>query len=258
MTDARTEGLAVFNDLLPGLIPDDLTSMRDEGFAGELGDLSLDHVFGALWTRPGLDRRSRSLITLGALIALRAGEELKFHFPIAVRNGVTVEELEEVVYHLTGYVGFPAATLARTSDERYCPRLTPREAGIERTEHPTRFGQAFPHYDQALGRLDVTFRLTTLFPRRLGFGDFPLHRFDVAAQQFREQLGLNSFGASRYRKNIGSQWFVIRVPGCHAHSPGKAQGIRHRIADPAVDNGFPEHTGAWHRHPLTGSSLVLQ
>jgi 4-carboxymuconolactone decarboxylase len=113
MTDAHTDGLAVFKDLLPGLIPDEVTSMRDDGFAGELGELSLEHVFGALWTRPGLDRRSRSLVTLGALIALRAGEELKFHFPIALRNGLTAEELEEVVYHLTGYVGFPAATLAR-------------------------------------------------------------------------------------------------------------------------------------------------
>jgi 4-carboxymuconolactone decarboxylase len=112
MTDAHTDGLAVFNDLMPGLLPDGIKSLRDDGFAGELGELSLEHVFGALWTRCGLDRRSRSLVTLGALIALRAGEELKFHFPIAVRDGLTVEELEEVVYHLTGYVGYPAATLA--------------------------------------------------------------------------------------------------------------------------------------------------
>jgi 4-carboxymuconolactone decarboxylase len=87
MTDARTDGLAVFKDLLPGLIPDEVTSMRDDGFAGELGDLSLEHVFGALWTRPGLDRRSRSLVTLGALIALRAGEELKFHFRLRCATG---------------------------------------------------------------------------------------------------------------------------------------------------------------------------
>jgi 4-carboxymuconolactone decarboxylase len=121
MTDARADGLAVFKEMLPGLIPDDSTSMRDDGFAAELGDLSLDHDFGALWTRPALDRRSRSLVTLGALIALRAADELKFHFPIAVRNGVTVEELEEVVYHLTGYVGFPAATLARTVGRQVLP-----------------------------------------------------------------------------------------------------------------------------------------
>ena len=109
----RTDGLAVFKDLLPGLIPDEVTSMRDDGFAGELGELSLEHVFGALWTRPGLDRRVPQPRHTGALIALRAGEELTFHFPIALRNGLTAEELEEVVYHLTGYVGFPAATLAR-------------------------------------------------------------------------------------------------------------------------------------------------
>src|ERR1700729_4105172 len=80
---------------------------------GELGELSLEHVFGALWTRPGLDRRSRSLVTLGALIALRASEELKFHFPIALRNGLTIEEIDEVIYHMTGYAGYPAAANAR-------------------------------------------------------------------------------------------------------------------------------------------------
>lgn len=113
MTDARTAGLDVFNELMPGLIPDDVTSLRDGGFADELAELTLDHVFGSLWTRPGLDRHSRSLVTLGALIALRATEELKFHFPIALRNGLTIEEIEEVVYHMAGYAGFPAAATAR-------------------------------------------------------------------------------------------------------------------------------------------------
>jgi 4-carboxymuconolactone decarboxylase len=112
MTDARTQGLEVFKELMPGLIPDGVTTLRDGGVAGELGELSLEHVFGALWTRPGLDRRSRSLVTLGALIALRATDELKFHFPIALRNGLSVKEIEEVIYHLTGYAGFPAANAA--------------------------------------------------------------------------------------------------------------------------------------------------
>jgi 4-carboxymuconolactone decarboxylase len=72
MTDARTEGLQVFRELLPGLIPDGAASLGDGGFAGELGELSIDNVFGSLWTRPGLGRRDRSLVTLGALIAMRA------------------------------------------------------------------------------------------------------------------------------------------------------------------------------------------
>ena len=113
MADSRTKGLQVFKEMMPGLIPDDVTSLRGGDFADELGDLSLDHVFGAIWARPGLDRRSRSLVTLGALIALRAGDELRFHFPIALRNGLSMEEIEEVIYHMTGYAGYPAAASAR-------------------------------------------------------------------------------------------------------------------------------------------------
>jgi 4-carboxymuconolactone decarboxylase len=113
VTDNRTQGLDVLKDMLPGLIPDGATSLSDGGLADELGDLSLDHVFGALWTRPGLDRRSRSLVTLGALIALRASDELKAHFQIALNNGLTLEEIEEVIYHMTGYAGYPAAVNAR-------------------------------------------------------------------------------------------------------------------------------------------------
>ncbi|HXB85812.1 carboxymuconolactone decarboxylase family protein [Mycobacterium sp.] len=124
MSDARTDGLNVFKELMPGLIPDNLASLRDGSFADELADLSFDHVFGSLWTRPGLDRRSRSLVTLGALIALRATEELRFHFPIALRNGLTIEEIEEVVYHMAGYAGFPAAATARNIGREVLP--TPR------------------------------------------------------------------------------------------------------------------------------------
>jgi 4-carboxymuconolactone decarboxylase len=125
MSQTRTEGLDVFKEMMPGIVPDNMESLRDGSFADEMFELSLDHVFGSLWTRPGLDRRSRSLVTLGALIALRAEEELKFHFPIALRNGVTVEELEEVVYHITGYAGFPAANAARAIGREVLPAPGP-------------------------------------------------------------------------------------------------------------------------------------
>jgi 4-carboxymuconolactone decarboxylase len=113
MADNRAQGLNALKEMLPGVIPDGVTGLRDGGIADDLGDLSLDHVFGALWTRPGLDRRSRSLITLGALIALRASDELKLHFQIALHNGLSLEEIEEVIYHMTGYAGYPAAVNAR-------------------------------------------------------------------------------------------------------------------------------------------------
>ncbi|WP_406691866.1 carboxymuconolactone decarboxylase family protein [Saccharopolyspora sp. ID03-671] len=114
MSTDRDEGLELLREMLPEML-DSQTSdeLQMEGFAGELAELSLQSVFGALWTRPGLDRRSRSLVTLGILIALRANEELAFHFPIALRNGLTRAELEEVVYHATAYAGFPAASAAR-------------------------------------------------------------------------------------------------------------------------------------------------
>lgn len=113
MADPRTEGLNVFRDMLPGLVPDDATTLRDGGIADELIDLGVDHVFGALWARPGLDRRSRSLATIGALIALRATDELKSHFRIALRNGLSITQIEEVIYHMAGYAGYPAANAAQ-------------------------------------------------------------------------------------------------------------------------------------------------
>ncbi|HWS91306.1 MAG TPA: carboxymuconolactone decarboxylase family protein [Mycobacterium sp.] len=122
MADSHSKGLDVFKEMMPGLIPDNVSSLRDGNVADELGDLSIGHVFGDLWTRPGLDRRSRSLVTLGALIALRATDELKFHFQIALRNGLTIEEIEEVIYHMAGYAGYPAAATARNVACEVLPR----------------------------------------------------------------------------------------------------------------------------------------
>ena len=110
MDSKKEAGLKIFHELMPDIQGADFQT--SERFAGELGTLSLENVFGTLWTRPGLDRRSRSLVTLGILIALRASGEMAFHFPIALRNGLTREELEEVIYHATAYAGFPAATEA--------------------------------------------------------------------------------------------------------------------------------------------------
>lgn len=114
MSDNRAKGLELLRDMLPDMLGEDNDQrVAAEGFAGELGELSLDTVFGALWARPGLDRRSRSLVTLGILIALGATEEMKVHFPVALRNGITRDELEEVVYHSAAYAGYPRASTAR-------------------------------------------------------------------------------------------------------------------------------------------------
>lgn len=93
----------------------ELQSNVSPDFAREMGALAFDNVFAKLWVRPGLDLRARSLLTLGMLIALRAEDELKVHFQIALANGCTLAEIEEVLYHATAYAGFPAANCARAA-----------------------------------------------------------------------------------------------------------------------------------------------
>jgi 4-carboxymuconolactone decarboxylase len=109
MTDVREQGLQVFRELLPGTD----TNLRDGKFADELLEIGIDNIFGRLWAREGLSRRDRSLVTLGILIALRASDELRFHVQIARTNGLTDDEIAEVIYHASGYAGFPAANTAR-------------------------------------------------------------------------------------------------------------------------------------------------
>ena len=75
-------------------------------------DLITRYAWGEIWSRPGLDRRTRSCITLMALIALGRDHELEMHVRAAVRNGVTVDEIEEVILQSAIYCGVPAANTA--------------------------------------------------------------------------------------------------------------------------------------------------
>ena len=79
-------------------------------------------AWGDVWSRPGIDRRMRSAITLAILTTLRAKNELPLHVRAALRNGLTPEEISEVLLHTAVYAGVPAANAAfaiaqRTLDE---------------------------------------------------------------------------------------------------------------------------------------------
>ncbi|WP_153412681.1 carboxymuconolactone decarboxylase family protein [Nocardia macrotermitis] len=87
--------------------------LRDGLFADEITEIGLVGVWGALWGREGLSRRDRSLVTLGILIALGAEDEFGSHVRIGLGNGLTEDEIAEVVYHSGGYAGFPRAMAAR-------------------------------------------------------------------------------------------------------------------------------------------------
>jgi 4-carboxymuconolactone decarboxylase len=69
-------------------------------------------AWGAVWSRPGLDRRTRSCITLAVLTALRAENEIPMHVRAALRHGLTSEEIAEVLLHTAVYAGVPAAGAA--------------------------------------------------------------------------------------------------------------------------------------------------
>jgi 4-carboxymuconolactone decarboxylase len=80
--------------------------------APKLVDLTDDVLFGDVWERPQLSKRDRSLITCAALIAMGRTEQMDFHFPNAIRNGVTEQELIEAITHLAFYSGWPNAMSA--------------------------------------------------------------------------------------------------------------------------------------------------
>lgn len=80
--------------------------------APKLAELSEQVLFGDVWERSELSKRDRSLITCAALVSMGKFEQLKFHFPRAIENGVTRVELIELITHLAFYSGWPNAVSA--------------------------------------------------------------------------------------------------------------------------------------------------
>ena len=80
--------------------------------APKLVELTEEVLFGDVWERPQLSKRDRSLITCAALVATGKTEQMDFHFPSAIKDGVTQEELVEMITHLAFYVGWPNAMSA--------------------------------------------------------------------------------------------------------------------------------------------------
>ena len=85
---------------------------RTTPFTADFQDFITRYAWGGIWTRPGLDRRARSCITLTALMARGHLEELEFHVRAALRNGLTESEIGEVLLHGAIYCGVPAANAA--------------------------------------------------------------------------------------------------------------------------------------------------
>ncbi|WP_158811316.1 carboxymuconolactone decarboxylase family protein [Beijerinckia sp. L45] len=113
-TNPIAHGVAVFGEMHPPARTAAFEAATDPATpGGRMQGLAAEFVFGQIWSdTQRLDRRARSLVTLGALIALRTGEEFSNHVRVGIANGLTRGEIEEVITHTAAYVGFPAARAA--------------------------------------------------------------------------------------------------------------------------------------------------
>lgn len=116
MDDKRETGVRMLGEVLGGAIEAGLREhMESDDFGKECGTWAADFAYGTVWSREGLDRKLRSCVVMGMLMALRQTEELKAHVQIALANGLTVKELEEILYLAVPYAGFPAANSAKVA-----------------------------------------------------------------------------------------------------------------------------------------------
>ncbi|OPF78532.1 3-oxoadipate enol-lactonase [Streptomyces antioxidans] len=109
--DAYDQGIKVRREVLGDAHVDRAQSVADE-FTGDFQDFITRYAWGEVWTRPGIDRRIRSVVTLTALAARGHLDELAFHTRAALRNGLTPTEIKEVLLHTGVYCGVPTANSA--------------------------------------------------------------------------------------------------------------------------------------------------
>ena len=121
MSEAYERGLQVRREVL-GDAHVDRALERTSPFTEDFQELITRYAWGEIWSRPGLDRRTRSCITLTALVALNRLEELELHVAAALRNGLTEDEVKEVLLHSAVYCGIPAANAAFAVAQRVLER----------------------------------------------------------------------------------------------------------------------------------------
>lgn len=105
------DGMEVRRDVLGSDHVDHATAGATD-LTRDFQQLVTEYAWGTIWTRPGLDRRTRSLITITALVARGHHEELALHLRAALRNGVSVEEIKETLLQSAVYCGVPDANTA--------------------------------------------------------------------------------------------------------------------------------------------------
>jgi 4-carboxymuconolactone decarboxylase len=109
--DRYSAGMKIRREVLGSTHVDNALEHRTH-FNEEFQDLITRYAWGEIWSREGLSRETRSLLTLAMLVALNRGEEFQLHVRAALNNGVTREQIKEVLLHSAIYCGVPAANTA--------------------------------------------------------------------------------------------------------------------------------------------------
>jgi 4-carboxymuconolactone decarboxylase len=117
--DLFAKGLQVRREVLGSEYVDQSLAGADE-FTRTMAEWSTAYCWGALWTRPGMDRKTRSIVNLAMISALNRPHELKLHVKGALKNGVTRDEMKEIFLQVAVYCGVPAGIDAfRTAREAF-------------------------------------------------------------------------------------------------------------------------------------------
>jgi len=113
MDDERYKaGLDVRREVLGNDYVERQLARGSDAFGQPMQELVTELCWGGIWTRPGLSRRERSMMTLALLMALNRGHEFKLHVQGALKNGLTADDIREVILHAAAYCGLPAGVEA--------------------------------------------------------------------------------------------------------------------------------------------------
>ena len=132
MTDQKKPGVEMRRQVMGDVFVDRALGNATE-FTQPLQDFVNEHAWGSVWNREGLPLKTRSLITLAALTALKCPQELKGHVRGALNNGCTVEEIREALLHCAVYAGVPAAIDAFRAAQEVIDTYQKKKA---RSSHP--------------------------------------------------------------------------------------------------------------------------
>ena len=116
MNERRDKGLEIFREIYGETAADGARRhLETDDFGVEQARWAIEFAFGTVWSREGLERRMRSAAVLGMLIALRQDDEIRYHTRMALANGLTRQEIEEILYTAVPYCGLPASNVAKAA-----------------------------------------------------------------------------------------------------------------------------------------------